>query len=105
MAQNALAALLAHHLVDRIDRAADGAQRGLEAARRHRGVGVDPHQTFVRALRRAISLDEFARMAERDVVDARPRRLYARQRLESFVLERPVDRAQPVRAAPDGRLA
>ena len=43
-------------------------------------------------------LDEVARVAERDVVDARLRRGDARQGLEALVLERAIDGAQPIRA-------
>ena len=42
-------------------------------------------------------VDEFARMAECDVVNLGLGCAHARERLEPFVLERPVDRAQPVR--------
>ena len=44
--------LLVHHLVDRVHGAAGAAQGGLEAARRHRGVGVEPHQAFAPATHR-----------------------------------------------------
>jgi hypothetical protein len=76
--------------------AADGAQRSLEAAGRHRSIGIDAHEALARGYVRDL-VDEFARMAERDVVDLRLGGAHARQRLEPFVLKRPIDRAQPVR--------
>ena len=88
--------LAAHHLVDRFHAAADRAQRRLEAARRHRGVGIEPHHAF---LGRGVAdrLDVIHRMAERDDLGRRHRRLLARQRLELLVLERLLDGAQAVR--------
>ena len=61
--------LAGHHLVDRVHRAAGAAQRGLEAAGRHRGVGVDLHQAL---LRRGIldGGDVVHRMTERDGVES-----------------------------------
>ena len=46
--------LAGHHLVDRVHGAAGRAQRRLEAARRHRGVGVEPHHALLRASRRGL---------------------------------------------------
>ena len=44
--------LAGHHLVDGMHGAADGAQRRLEASRRHRGVGIDLHHALRSAWRR-----------------------------------------------------
>ena len=44
-----------------------------------------------------IACDVIERMHERDGLERRHRRLLARQRLELLVLERLLDRAQPVR--------
>ena len=87
--------LLAHHLVDRMDGAAGRAQRRLEAAGRHGGVGVDPHQALLRR-RVADAGDVVHRVAERDGLERRGRRLDAREVLEALLLERARDRAQPV---------
>ena len=88
--------LLAEHLVDRVDGAPGAAQRRLEAARRHRGVGIQPDQPLVR---RGLPhlLDIVARMRERDHVEFRHRRLLARQCLELLIFQRALDRAQTVR--------
>ena len=70
--------LLVHHLVDRVHGAAGAAQRRLEAARRHRGVGVDVHQAL---LRRGVAdrLDVVHRVGEGDDLERCARRLLARQ--------------------------
>ena len=89
---------LVHHLVDRPHGAAGAAQCRLEAARRHRGVGVEPHHAF--AFRRrgvADRLDVIHRVAERDDLERRHRRLLARQHLEPLVLQRLLDGAQAIR--------
>ena len=88
--------LARHHLVDRMHRAAGGAHRRLETSRRHRGVGVDLHQTL---RRRGIADggDVVHRMTERDGLELRGRRLDARQRVERIGIERLRDGAQPVR--------
>ncbi len=88
--------LFRKNLVDRIDRAADGAQRRFEAPGRHRGVGVDPHQAFLRR-RVADLLDIIHGMAQRDRLQRRERCLGARQRLELLGFERADDGAQPIR--------
>ena len=89
--------LLVHHFVHRQHAAADAAQRRLEAARRHRGVGVELHQAF---LGRGVAdrLHVFHRMHQRDGLERRARRLDARQRLEALVLKRLLDGTQPVGA-------
>ncbi len=88
--------LAGHHLVDRMHRAAGAAQRRLEAAGRHRGVGIDLHQAL---LRRGLlhGGDVVHRMAERDGVEARGRRFDADQRLEGVRGQRALDGAQPIR--------
>ena len=96
MATKALSDLLVHHFVDRTHGAADAAQGRLEAAGRHRGVGVDVHQTFFRH-GVADRLDVVHRVGERDDLERRARRLLARQRLETLVLQRLLDGAQAVR--------
>ena len=87
MATKALSDLLVHHFVDRAHGAAGAAQGRLEAAGRHRGVGVDVHQAF---FRRGVAdrLDVVHRVGERDDLERRARRLLARQHLESLVLQR-----------------
>ncbi len=68
-----------------------------ESAGRHRGVAVEPHHAFLRAdvadLRYIVE-----RMAQRDGLDRRHRGFDPDQRLEPFMLQRPFDGAQPVRA-------
>ena len=60
--------LLRQHLVDREDGAADRAQRRLERAGRHRGVGVEPHHALFG--RGVAQLDDVVhRMAQRDGLD------------------------------------
>ena len=88
--------LLSHHLIDRLACPARRTQHGLERARRHRGVGIEPHHAF---LRRGLAhlLDVVHRMRERDHLQARHRRLLARERLEFLMLKRALDRAQTVR--------
>ena len=87
--------LFGQHLVDGEDGAADRAQRRLERAGRHRGVGVEPHHAFLG--RGVADLDDVVhRMAQRDDLEVRHRRLLARQRLELFRLQRLLDGAQPV---------
>jgi hypothetical protein len=84
-----------HHLIDRLHRAARTAQRRLEAARRHRGVGIEPHHAFAR---RGVAhlLDVIHRMRQCDRFERGHRRLLARERLEFFMLERVLDRAQAI---------
>ena len=74
--------LARHHLIDRMHRAAGGTHRRLKTSRRHRGVGVDLHQTL---RRRGIADggDVVHRMTERDRLEVRCRRFDAQQRLES----------------------
>ena len=86
----------ADHFVDRVNGAADRAQSRLEAAGRHRGVGIEPHHAF---LRRGVAdlHDVVDRMAKRDNLERRRRRLHACERLEFFRLQRVLDRAQPLR--------
>ena len=88
--------LLVHHLVDRAHGAADAAQGRLEAARRHRRVGIEPHHA-VRRRGVADRLDVIHRMRERDDLERRARRLLARQHLKPLVLQRLLDGAQAVR--------
>ena len=86
----------ADHFVDRHDGTAARPQRRLEAAGRHAGVGIELHQTlFGRGV--ADLLDEVGRVAERDGLDRRRRRLDTNEVLEPLVLQRPRHRAQPVR--------
>ena len=87
--------LLRHHFVDGVHRAARRAQRRLEAAGRHRGVGVEPHHAFL-GRRLADLQDVFHRMAERDGLERRRRRLDAHQRVEFFGRKRARNGAQPV---------
>ena len=87
--------LLGQHLVDGEDGAADRAQRRFERAGRHRGVGVEPHHAFLG--RGFAQLDDVVhRMAQRDGLDGRHRRLLAGERLEFFRFQRLLDGAQPV---------
>ena len=87
--------LAGHDLVDGERAAANRAQRRLQTARRHRGVGVEPHHALVgRCV--ADGVDVIGRMAERDDIRLGHRRLLARQYLEAFVLERLLDGAQAV---------
>ena len=85
-----------HHLVDRERGAAGSPHHRLERARRHCGVAVDPHHAL---FRRGIAdvLDVIHRVCERDHLDRRHRRLVAHQSLKLLVLQRALDRAQPVR--------
>ena len=85
----------AHHRIDRMHRAADGAQRRLEASRRHRGVRVQPNKTLLRG-RVAKRGHVVERVNQGDGLEACGRRLLADQRLEGLVGERSLDRAQPV---------
>jgi len=87
---------LVHYFVDRLHAAADAAQCRLEAAWRHRGVGVDLHQSL-RGRCFLNRLDVFHRMHQRDGFERGLRRLDARQRLEALIFERLFDGAQPVR--------
>ena len=88
--------LVGQDFVDGVDGAAGRAQRRLEAAGRHRGVGVDAHQAFVR--RGVADLQHIVhRVAQRDRLERRLRRGNARQRLEFFRFERVLDGAQPLR--------
>src|SRR5438477_12727515 len=72
----------AHHRIDRMHRAADGAQRRLEASRRHRGVGVEPNKTLLRG-RVAKRGDVVERVNESNGLEGCGRRLLADQRLEA----------------------
>ena len=90
-----VANLAAHHLVDREDRAACGAKRGLERAGRHGGVLVDGGQALLRR-RGADRLDVVLRMDARDRRKVGARRGIARQHLKRLALERAFDRAQAV---------
>jgi hypothetical protein len=85
-----------HHLVDGERDAADSAQGRLQAAGRHRGVGIEPHQA-VRRRGAADRLDILHRVGQRDDLVRRARRLFARQRLEPLVLQCLLDSAQPFR--------
>ena len=88
--------LAGHHLVHRQHGAAGGAQCGLVAARRHRGVGVEMQNAFGgRGV--ADRLDIVHRMDAGDCFERRQRRLHARQHLELLVLQRLLDGAQTVR--------
>ena len=96
MATKALVDFFSNHLVDGEHGAAGGAQGGLEAAGRHRGVGVEPDQAF---LWRGIAdrLDVFHRVAERDGFELRRGGLLAHEIREFFLLQRALDRAQTIR--------
>ena len=91
--------LLVHHLVDREHGAADAAQRRLEAAGRHRSVGVDaaPWPRLpgggARGSPRHSPSDGRARRSRA----CAHRRLLARQDLEPLVLQRLLDGAQAIR--------
>ena len=90
-----VASLAAHHLVDREDRAARGAKRGLERARRHGGVLVERRATvFWRS--RSDRVDVLLRMDASDRGIVGKRRGIARQRLKRLALERAFDRTHPV---------
>jgi hypothetical protein len=84
------------HLVGRHHDAADRAQHRLEGARRHRGVGVEPHQPL---LRRGVAdfRDVVDRVAQRDRLQRRRGRLHAHEVLETRVFQGLVNGAQPVR--------
>src|SRR5882672_6825489 len=85
-----------HHLVDGVGTAAGRAQRGLEAARRHRGVSVDLNQAA--GGRRIVkSGDIVHRMAERDGVEIGRRRVGTDQALELVACKDSLDRSQPIR--------
>ena len=66
--------LVGQNLVDGVDGAAGGAQRRLEAAGRHRGVGVELHHALVR---RGVAhrFDVVHRMTQRDGFERRHRRV------------------------------
>ena len=85
----------AHHLVDRVHAAAHRSERRLEAAGRHRGIGVEPHHAL---LGRGVAHrgDVVHRMAERDRFECRHRRFDAGQVLEPLVGECPINSAQPI---------
>src|SRR5262249_43248925 len=70
--------------------------RRLEAAGRHRGVGIDMHQTIARR-RLADALDVIDRMTERDGFECGGWCLCAREHGEALMFEDALDRAQPVR--------
>ncbi len=88
---------LVHHFIDRPHGAAGAAQRGLEAAGRHRGVGIELDSAF---RRRSVAdrLDVFHRVGKRDDVEWRLWRLFARQQMKAFVLQRLLDGAQAIRS-------
>src|SRR5215470_11755496 len=85
-----------HYLIDRVDAATRRAQRRLEAARRHRGVGVDLHQATA-GRRIAESSHIVHGMAERDGVEFGRWRLGANQALELIAGKDPLDGSQPIR--------
>ena len=95
MATKALAAFLASTSSTAWTAPPAARKRRLETARRHRGVGVEMHDAL---LRRGVAelLDVIHRMAQRDGLERRRRRLDARERLKFFRLERALDRAQPI---------
>jgi len=83
------------HLVDRQRRAAGPAQRRLEAAGRHGGVGIEPHESLLRGGR--LDFPHIVeRVAKRDGFERGGRRLHAGEVLELLVFERLLDRAQTV---------
>ena len=87
-----------HHLVDRLHRAAGRAQRRLEAAGRHRGVGIDPHHALPCGDASRTCVDVVHRVAERDRLERRPSA--PRSRASGWNVsccQRALDRAQPVR--------
>src|SRR5258705_926885 len=85
-----------HHLVDGVDAATRGAQRGLEAPWRHRGVSVDLNQA-AGGRRIAESGDVVHRVAERDGVKIGGRRVGAHQVLKLLALKDSLNRPQPIR--------
>jgi hypothetical protein len=85
----------ADHLVDRERSAAGPAQRRLEAAGRHGGIGVEPHQSLLRG--GGLDLGHVVeRVAEPDGLESGGWRLHAGEVLELLLLERLLDRAQAI---------
>ena len=96
VATKALSTRRVDDLVDGEGRPAGRAQRRLEGAGRHRGVGIE----LDRALARAGALDRLdvvERMDPRQRLDRDARRGVAREKLERFVFERLIDGAQSLR--------
>ena len=95
MGDEGVVGLLRHHLVDRAGRAADGAQRRFEAARRHRGVGIELHQAL---LRRGVAdfLDVIHRMAEREVSSSASGACSRTSVVEFLSAEHALDRADAI---------
>ena len=86
---------LADHLVDRARRAADGTERRLERAGRHRGVGIKLDQALLR--HGILDFDDVVhRMAERCGFERAKRRLLANERLELLLLQYAFNRANAI---------
>ena len=94
--------LAGHHLVDREDRAAGGAQRRFVGARRHGRVLVEPHPALRR--RRAARSPAHSRCGCTRVSISRVARGAASRASiwNALGLQRPLDHAIAVRAARDG---
>ena len=94
-AHEGIGGALGDHLVDRERGAARPAQRRLEAARRHGGVGIEPHQPLLGRGRLELG-DVIERVAEPDGLEGGEGRLHAGEVLELLLLERLLDGTQPI---------